>query len=127
MKGATEVSVGVKKIFWGKTESVHLVDIINQTDAVESFDGEQKLGELMVHFSQFTKIGTFDIFAMPYFRKRVFPGREGRLRPGSEDGLVIDSRDFSFESNAEEWRPSFAFRWSHYVGVLDIGLSYFNG
>ncbi len=127
VKGATEVSVGVKKVFWGKTESVHLVDIINQTDAVESFDGEQKLGEFMVHFSQFTKIGTFDVFVMPYFRKRVFPGREGRLRPGSEDGLVIDSRDFSFESNAEEWRPSLAFRWSHYVGVLDFGLSYFNG
>ena len=127
VKGSSEVSVGVKKIFWGKTESVHLVDIINQTDAVESFDGEQKLGEFMFHYSEFTDFGTIDVFVMPWFRKRVFPGRKGRLRPGSTDGLVIDSRDFPFESSAEEWRPSMAFRWSHYIGALDIGLSYFNG
>ena len=30
-----ELSIGVKKIFWGVTESNHLVDIINQTDVLE--------------------------------------------------------------------------------------------
>ncbi|MCZ6899931.1 MAG: hypothetical protein O7F74_06805 [Bacteroidetes bacterium] len=52
----TEFSIGAKKVFWGKTESAHLVDIINQTDVVESFDGEQKLGEVMVHLSQSVSI-----------------------------------------------------------------------
>ncbi|MDD7885073.1 hypothetical protein [Flavivirga sp. 57AJ16] len=33
------------------TESNHLVDIINQTDAVETFDGEEKLGQPMVQLS----------------------------------------------------------------------------
>ncbi len=118
-----ELSIGLKKIFWGVTESAHLVDIINQTDVVESFDGEQKLGQPMVHFSYLSSFGTFDLFAMPYFRKRQFPGREGRLRPS----FVIEKDDFTFESSAEEYRPDFAVRWSHYVGVFDIGVSHFYG
>ncbi len=123
----TELSVGFKKVFWGKTEAVHLVDIINQTDVVESFDGEQKLGEAMLHLSRVTRLGTVDLFVMPWFRKRVFPGREGRLRPGDPSGLVLDSRDFGFESSAEEFRPSFAARWSHYIGAFDLAVSHFYG
>ena len=49
VEGSSELSIGLKKVFWGVTESSHLVDIINQTDAVESFDGEQKLGQPMIH------------------------------------------------------------------------------
>jgi len=30
-----ELRVGIRKVFWGVTESLHLVDIINQTDLVE--------------------------------------------------------------------------------------------
>ncbi len=122
-----DFSLGFKKVFWGKTESAHLVDIINQTDAVESFDGEAKLGEFMAHLSVINNLGTVELFVMPYFRKRVFPGRKGRLRPGDPSDIVIDSRDFDFESEAGRWRPSFAARLSNYIGPLDFGLSYFNG
>ena len=30
-----ELSLGFKKVYWGVTETAHLVDIINQTDAIE--------------------------------------------------------------------------------------------
>ena len=43
-----EVSAGVDKVFWGVTESRHLVDIVNQTDAAESIDGEEKLGQQLL-------------------------------------------------------------------------------
>ncbi|EGU45947.1 hypothetical protein VII00023_16594, partial [Vibrio ichthyoenteri ATCC 700023] len=46
-----ELRVGIGKVFWGVTESAHLVDVINQTDAIESVDGEDKLGQPMLHFS----------------------------------------------------------------------------
>ena len=39
---------GIHKVFWGVTESRHLVDIINQTDLVEDFDTDIKLGQAMV-------------------------------------------------------------------------------
>jgi len=118
-----ELSIGLKKIFWGVTESVHLVDIINQTDAIESFDGEEKLGQPMVHFSYITKFGTLDFFTLLYFRKRQFPGDKGRLRFPT----VIDGNEASFESSAEEYRPDFAFRWSNSIGIIDVGLSHFYG
>ena len=123
-KGNWELSVGLKKIYWGVAESNHLVDIINQTDAVETFDGEEKLGQPMVQFSYITnKLGTFDFFYMPYHRKRTFPGEEGRLR----FGVVIPKDDLTYESGAEEWRQDLAVRWKHYFGIFDVGLSHFYG
>ncbi len=46
--GDWEWRVGVAKVFWGVTESQHLVDIINQTDLVENLDTEDKLGQPMI-------------------------------------------------------------------------------
>ena len=123
-KGNWEVSLGLRKVYWGVIESNHLVDIINQTDAVETFDGEEKLGQPMVQFSWITgSFGTFDFFYLPYHRKRTFAGREGRLRFGT----VIDQDDLGYESGAEEWRQDIAVRWKHYFGIFDIGLSHFHG
>jgi hypothetical protein len=123
-RGNWELAIGLKKIYWGVTESNHLVDIINQTDQVESFDGEQKLGQPMAQFSYITDAtGTVDFFYLPYHRKRVFGGEEGRFRFAQ----VIDGDLVGYESKSEEWHPSFAVRWSHYIGDLDIGLSQFYG
>ena len=33
-----ELSVGLRRLFWGVTESQHLVDIINQTDPLDNLD-----------------------------------------------------------------------------------------
>ncbi|MEX0315220.1 MAG: hypothetical protein AB3N18_13675 [Allomuricauda sp.] len=123
-KGNWELSVGLKKIYWGVAESNHLVDIINQTDAVETFDGEEKLGQPMAQFSYITnKLGTFDFFYLPYHRKRTFPGEKSRLRFGT----VIDQDELGYESGAEEWRQDFAVRWKHYFGIFDVGISHFYG
>lgn len=59
-----ELRVGISKVFWGVTESAHLVDVVNQTDAVEAVDGEDKLGQPMVHF---TAIKDWALFMPWYF------------------------------------------------------------
>lgn len=118
-----EFSFGLKKIYWGVTEAAHLVDIINQTDNLETFDGEQKLGQLMAHYSYMSNFGTFDVFAMSLFRRRRFPGVDGRLRPPE----TIGRDELEYESDMERARPEGAFRWSHYFGPVDIGLTYFYG
>ena len=46
-----ELRAGVRKVFWGVTESRHLVDVINQLDFTEGLDGEEKLGQPMVNVS----------------------------------------------------------------------------
>ncbi len=122
-----EFSVGLKKVYWGVTEAIHLVDIINQTDQVESFDGEQKLGQPMAHFSYLSNIGTFDLFYLPYARKRQFPGKNGRLRFPALNGHIVERDDFEVDSDIEEFHPSAAIRWSHYFGPVDIGVSNFYG
>ena len=118
-----ELRLGVSKVFWGVTESVHLVDVINQTDLVENIDGEDKLGQPMARFAYLTDHGTFSLFYLPYFRERTFPGVEGRLRSHPyvyEDAAV-------YESGQEEAHPDFAVRWSHVIGDFDIGAYYFYG
>ncbi len=72
--------VGLSKVFWGAAEFVHLADIINQTDGVEGFDGEEKLGQPMLRLSLFLDRGTVNAFILPWFRERTFPGKKDRLR-----------------------------------------------
>lgn len=118
-----ELRVGVRKVFWGTTEVLHLVDIINQTDLVENIDTEDKLGQPMVNLSLARDWGTLDLFLLPYFRERTFPGRGGRLR----GALVVDTGRAEFESGLEEWHPDGAIRYSHTLGALDFGLHEFIG
>ena len=123
-KNNWELNIGFKKVFWGVTESIHLVDIVNQTDALKSFDGEEKLGQPMIQFSWFTSVlGTLDLFYLPYHRKRAFPGEKGRFRFST----VIETNDIGYESSRGKWHPDFAARWKNYFGIFDIGLSYFHG
>ena len=118
-----ETRVGVSKVFWGQTESVHLVDIINQTDAVENIDGEDKLGQPMINLNVFGDYGTISGFILPYFRERTFPGEEGRLRPP----LPIEEDNALYESDDEQNHVDFALRWQRSLGDWEIGLSYFDG
>ena len=116
-----ETKVGIGRVFWGQTESLHLVDIINQTDAVESVDGEDKLGQPMVNFSYFTDYGNFSVFVLPYFRERTFQSNEGRLRP------PVAVSDAIYESSSEQKSVDYALRWQSSNGDWEVGLSYFSG
>ena len=118
-----ELRIGVGKVFWGTTEFVHLVDIVNQTDFVEDIDGEDKLGQPMLHLALVNDWGVIDMFALPYFRERTFPGPNGRSR----FGLRVDTDHPVYESDDEEHHTDYAFRYSHYIGALDFGVSYFTG
>ena len=118
-----ELLVGVNTVFWGVTESVHLVDIVNQTDAVADIDGEDKLGQPMLNLALQRDWGQVDIYLLPWFRDRTFAGEDGRLRPP----LVVDSDEAEYEASAEEQSIDVALRYSHFAGSLDIGLSAFAG
>ncbi len=123
LKEDFELRVGVRKVFWGVTEFIHLIDIVNQTDLVESVDTEDKLGQPMVNFSASRDWGTVDVFWLPFFRERTFVGTGGRLRGAS----VVDETRTQYESAAEEWHSDWALRYSHTFGDIDMGLSQFVG
>ncbi len=118
-----ELRIGIGKVFWGVTEFVHLVDIINQTDLIEGIDGEEKLGQPIINLSIPRNWGVVDFFVLPYFRERTFPGREGRLRSNP----VVDTDNAVYESADEEHHVDFAVRYSHSIGNWDFGIYNFNG
>lgn len=118
-----EAQAGVGRVFWGVTEALHLVDVINQTDLVENPDGEQKLGQPLLKVSLERDWGILDLYALVGFRERTFPGENGRLRTHPH----VNQDDAEYESDREDQHLDYALRWSHYIGDWDIGLSHFNG
>jgi len=118
-----ELRVGISKVYWGVTESQHLVDVINQTDNVENIDLEDKLGQPMIKASFARDWGMLDLFVLPYFRERTFQGVEGRPRSFP----VVDTDQARYESSDKEDNIDYALRWFKYFGELELGLGYFNG
>ncbi len=118
-----ELLVGANTVFWGVTESVHLVDIINQTDFASDVDGEDKLGQPMVSLALQRDWGELSVFVLPLFRERTFAGVNGRFRPP----LPVDTDRPLFESGDRENHVDLALRYSHYFGDVDVGVSAFSG
>ena len=118
-----ELRLGIRKEFWGVTEFQHLVDVINQTDGVEDFDGEDKLGQQMLNLSLVNDWGIVDVFLLPGFRERTYPGKKGRLR----SPVVVDEDNVNYESSAGKQHLDLALRWAHSVGNFDIGAYWFHG
>ena len=118
-----EWRIGIRKVFWGVTESQHLVDIINQTDLVEDLDGEEKLGQPMINLALFGDWGSLDTFILTGFRERTFPGDEGRLRSSP----MVESSRSSYQAANRSKHTDLAMRWAKSTGTFDAALSYFYG
>jgi hypothetical protein len=94
--GSWETLTGISRVFWGVTESNHLVDIINQTNTLEGFDGEDKLGQAMIRLSRSFEQSTLTLFALPGFRKREFLSPDNPLAlpvPIDNDSPLFDSSE----------------------------------
>jgi hypothetical protein len=87
-----------------------------------SFDGEEKLGQPMVHFSLIKDWGVLDLFALVGFRERDFAGESGRLRP-----LIPIAAEASYQSDQEWQHIDFAARWSNSIDDWEVGVSVFSG
>lgn len=118
-----EFRVGSRRVFWGVTESRHLVDVINQTDLVEDFDGEAKLGQPMLNLSLILDRGTVELFAMPYQRQRTYPGEQGYPRLP----LPVHGHEALYESSLGRGNLDHALRYRVTQGGLDYAIAWFRG
>jgi hypothetical protein len=118
-----ELLAGANRVFWGVAESRHLVDVINQVDAVEDIDEEDRLGQPMVQAAFQRPWGRIEAFGLLGFRGRTFPGEDGRLRTP----IPVDTDAARYESGARSRRLDGALRWSHYLGDWDLGAHIFHG
>ncbi len=121
--GEWELRLGVDRVAWGVAEVRNIVDIVNQTDLVEHPDEKTKLGQPMAHGTWSADWGALELFLLPWHRERTYPGRAGRLR----SGLVVDHDKATYDSAAGERHMDWAVRYSGSFGLVDLGLSWFDG
>jgi len=118
-----EFRIGARRVFWGVTESRHLVDIINQSDFVENISNELKLGQPMISLALIGAAGTIEGFLMPFQRERTFPGDEGYPRLP----LPVHEHEAMYQSKDEDRNRDYAVRYSNSFGPLDVGIAWFEG
>jgi len=123
LSGDNEWRLGINTMFWGVVESKHLVDVVNQIDLVEGIDGEEKLGQPMLHLKRYQEWGVLDFLLLPGFRERTFQEKQGRLRPP----LLVATDLVEYESSDEDRHVDYALRFSQTYGDFDLGLSWFKG
>ena len=115
--------VGISRVFWGVTESGHLVDIINQTDQREGFDGEDKLGQPMIRLSRILGQDTLDLFLLSGFRERKFlPASSPLALP-----FPISNNNAVYGASNGRQHLDIAVRFSGYRNAIDYGISWFSG
>lgn len=116
-----EVGAGITQEFWGVTESHHLVNALNQIDAVADIDGEDYLGQPMIKTAYHWPTMELALYVLPYFRAREFHEHGERLGPP----LQITSAEY--ESGAGAAHTDLALRWAAHTDRFDIGIGYFTG
>lgn len=122
-RDSLQLRVGIDQVFWGVTEFAHVVDIVNQADVLEDPFGEVKLGQPLVSAALRRSWGNIIAIGMPRFRDRVFPDPGDPLRPAPPLALG----PAQFESAAGRNHFDRAVRYSHTMGPIDLGVSYFEG
>jgi hypothetical protein len=118
-----EARAGISRVTWGKTEFGSVVDVINQRDLVEG-NRDEKLGQPMAMMAFEREWGYLDVYVLPFFRERTFPGRDGRLR----SPFVVDTDRAAYEQGSELRNLDVAARWHNQVtDEIEMGVSGFIG
>ena len=118
-----DYKVGISTVFWGVTESQHLIDIINQYDLAEHSEKEAKIGQPMASASAIYDWGAVDIFLLMGFVERTFAGEDGRPR----STIIVDTDEPIYVNGANKNTLDLGVRYYNTFGNLDFGLSYFGG
>ncbi len=125
--GQWDWRVGLDRLFWGGAESRHLVNVINQINAIEDIDEEDFLGQPMISARRDVEWGdelaTIELFVLPYFRERPFPSADGRVRAA----LPVRESAAQYRNGAGRSELDWAIRASTAVGAFDIGAHVFVG
>ncbi len=123
VNGNWETRSGIRTVSWRTSEAIHLVDVINQTDLTGDVDGEDKLGQPMINVLWGNSIVSIELFILPGFRERIFPGDDARLR----GPVPISSKQANYESGAGRLRTDVAVKSTFFMGNWELALSHFSG
>ena len=110
---------GLSKLFWGVTESRHLVDVVNPPDLAHHYAAEQRLATAMLYLALPTPAGQLETLLLPWERDPRFPGPHGRPRTALPIGGEVN------HPNGRP--PAFATRLTVSRGDFDAHLYFFRG
>ncbi|AOE62194.1 hypothetical protein QZH45_25260 [Pseudomonas corrugata] len=120
--GPWQLGVGLSRVFWGVTESRHLVDVVNQVDLRFDPDGDARLSQPMASVGYRGLGRNVTLYALPCYRERpdaLIFGEHGAQDPAYEQAIFTPLRCSG--------QTDFAVRATQVAGPADIGLSYFRG
>lgn len=116
----SEWSVGALAETWGVLEAWNPVDIVNQRDLAEDFQGKVKLGQPGATAQLRWDRATLSLYALTAARERRYGEGRDRLAP-----LPAPLREQRFENG--RWSPSLAARGQFRLGAFDLAVSHYRG
>ncbi|MFT7681744.1 MAG: hypothetical protein ACI935_001212 [Moritella dasanensis] len=111
------LSGGVNTFFWGVSETINILNTLNQIDFRESIDGKAKMGQTFVALDYEQNSNTTQILYLPDFRAIDYPDRPS-------PSIKINDAAF-FESGADN--GDFAIRSNWALDETEFSIAYFNG
>jgi len=109
---------GVGTFFWGVSETINLLNTINQSDLSQSIDGKVKMGQSFISASYAFSDSQITLLHLPKFVELEYPDR-----PRSK--LHIDQDNAIFEDRAGD--GDFALRWESNLDLGEVAISLFQG
>lgn len=119
-RGKAEWKLGVLSETWGVLEAWNPVDIINQRDLAEDFQGDVKLGQPGMMLTLQLDGATLSVFGTGVARERRFARHEDRFR-------VLPAAIVDEDLEDGRWAPTGAIRAEIPVGALNLVVSQFLG
>ena len=116
-----DIFVGNRQEFWGKAESINVVDVINQSDAAANDGKSSKLGAPSISAERYLKIGDLQLWYISGFREKTF--NDSDAHPSS--GLPVSSAQYARKEGKDA--DDFAARLSSFAGEWDLAGSVFYG
>ena len=117
--GETIVKAGISRLFWGVTESRHIVDVVNPPYLAHHYAAEQRLSTAMLYVAQPTPVGQLEALLLPWERDPESAELEGRPR------TALPIADDVEHPNGTP--PAFATRLALSQGDFDSHLYFFRG
>ena len=115
-----DIKAGVLLENWKVLEAWSPVDLVNQKDTAEDYQGNVKLGQPGISVQTFYSDLVLSALILPYNRERRVAEGKDRLRT-----LPAPILDSTFENGQSD--TSFALRIQYRLGDLDLALSQFWG
>ena len=116
-----DIFVGNRQEFWGKAESINVVDVINQSDAAGNDGKSSKLGAPSISAERYLEIGDLQLWYISGFREKTF--NDSAAHPSS--GLPVSSAQYARKEGKDA--DDFAARLSSFAGEWDLAGSVFYG